>query len=61
MAESPSVRAVLTVAGSDSSGGAGIQADLKTFWSLDVYGAAVVTGPSSMPAPKRSPLRSMPC
>jgi len=34
---------VLTVAGSDSSGGAGIQADLKTILSLGGYGASVVT------------------
>jgi hydroxymethylpyrimidine/phosphomethylpyrimidine kinase len=33
----------LTIAGSDPSGGAGIQADLKTFHQFDVYGAAVVS------------------
>ena len=33
----------LTVAGSDSSGGAGIQADLKTFSRLKVYGMSVIT------------------
>jgi len=36
-------RTVLTIAGSDGSGGAGIQADLKTIAALACYGASVIT------------------
>lgn len=40
-------RNVLTIAGSDSSGGAGIQADIKTFEALNVYSASVVSAVTS--------------
>ena len=39
----PRIPVALTIAGSDSSGGAGVQADLKTFSALGVYGASVLT------------------
>jgi hydroxymethylpyrimidine/phosphomethylpyrimidine kinase len=37
------MKVVLTIAGSDSSGGAGIQADLKTFEAHGVFGCSVIT------------------
>ncbi len=39
----PQVPCVLVIAGSDSSGGAGVQADLKTCAALQVYGATAIT------------------
>ena len=43
MAKSKRIPVALTIAGSDPSGGAGIQADLKTFHQFGVYGEAVIT------------------
>lgn len=37
------MKTVMTIAGSDSSGGAGIQADLKTMMAHKVYGMSVIT------------------
>jgi len=42
------MKKVLTLAGSDSSGGAGLQADLKTLQELGVYGMSALTGIVSM-------------
>ena len=50
----------LTIAGSDSGGGAGIQADLKTFSALGVYGASVITAVTAQNTQKVTAVHSIP-
>jgi hydroxymethylpyrimidine/phosphomethylpyrimidine kinase len=60
MAEAVAVPIALTIAGSDSSGGAGIQADLKTFTVLGVYGASVLTALTAQNTRGVSAIHSVP-
>src|ERR1041384_6340393 len=50
----------LTIAGSDSSGGAGIQADLKTFAAFGVYGASVITALTAQNTPGGKAIQDVP-
>ena len=50
----------VTIAGSDSSGGAGIQADLKTFSALGVYGASVIAALTAQNTTGVSAIHSVP-
>jgi hydroxymethylpyrimidine/phosphomethylpyrimidine kinase len=51
---------VLTIAGSDSGGAAGLQADLKTFTSLGVYGMSVVTAVTAQNSVAVTAVHSLP-
>lgn len=54
------IPSILTIAGSDSGGGAGIQADLKTFSALQTYGASVITAVTAQNTRSVSMAQTMP-
>jgi len=60
MSEPASYHTVLTIAGSDCSGGAGIQADIKTISSLDCYAASVITALTAQNTTGVSAIHSVP-
>ena len=43
MSDKTRIHTAMTIAGSDSGGGAGLQADIKTFAAIGVYGSTVIT------------------
>lgn len=51
----------MTIAGSDSGGGAGIQADLKTFTALQVYSSSVITAITAQNTTEVSGIHPVPC
>jgi hydroxymethylpyrimidine/phosphomethylpyrimidine kinase len=51
---------VITIAGSDSGGGAGIQADLKTFSALNVHGCSVITAVTAQNSKEVSAVHCIP-
>jgi hydroxymethylpyrimidine/phosphomethylpyrimidine kinase len=57
---SNAVPTALTIAGSDSGGGAGIQADLKSFSALGVYGASVITAVTAQNTQKVTAVHGIP-
>ncbi len=54
------VAKVLTIAGSDSGGGAGVQADLKAFSALGVYGCSVITAVTAQNTTSVTAIHSVP-